>query len=365
MADIAETHLIVERVGDVGFLTFNRPNVLNALSIRMVRDLSAALVGWRDDESVKAVAIRGMGRDGPFGVFCAGGDIRFLHRSGIAGDIDAIDGFFTEEYRLDHVIHHYPKPVIAFMDGIVMGGGMGIAQGASYRIVTERTRMAMPETAIGLFPDVAAGYFLSRCPGRIGEWLALTGDTIDGTMALACGLADAMHPSASVVEIWEELGSHTFTSSTAVANFIATKIIAACATPVSDRAEIDYHFGQMDVMSILCSLDDGESAWACRARTLMRKRSPLMMNVALAQIRRGRSMSLADDLRMERGLVHHCFHPSLEQSETMEGIRALVIDKDQAPRWRPALADEVTSVMVEAFFKSPWSEEDHPLRDLN
>lgn len=164
--------------GQVGCITLNRAKALNALSLDMVRALTEVLLQWQNNPSVQAVAIRGMGKTGPFGSFCAGGDIRFFHQAALVGNPE-LEDFFTEEYRLNHLIHNYPKPYIAFMDGIVMGGGMGVSQGASHRLVTARTKMAMPETHIGLFPDVGGGYFLSRCPGRTGEWLALTGEALD------------------------------------------------------------------------------------------------------------------------------------------------------------------------------------------
>ncbi|MBN9325143.1 MAG: enoyl-CoA hydratase/isomerase family protein, partial [Delftia acidovorans] len=173
----AAGEVLSEVRGRMGMITLNRAKALNALSLGMVRDLLATLLAWQKDEQVLAVAIRGMGKEGVFGAFCAGGDIRFLHGAGSTGN-PQLEDFFTEEYALNHLIHTFGKPYIAFMDGIVMGGGMGISQGGTMRIVTERTKMAMPETAIGLFPDVGGGYFLSRCPGHAGEWLALTGDVI-------------------------------------------------------------------------------------------------------------------------------------------------------------------------------------------
>ena len=156
-------HVIAQVVGKVGFLTLNRAQALNALSLPMIRAITQHLLQWRDDPTVEGVAIRGSNKQGPFGGFCAGGDIRFFHQAALAGN-PALEDFFTEEYALNHLIHTYGKPYIAFMDGVVMGGGMGISQGASLRIVTERTKMAMPETNIGLFPDVGGGYFLSRWP---------------------------------------------------------------------------------------------------------------------------------------------------------------------------------------------------------
>ena len=329
----------------------------------MVRDLSAALRRWMDDDAVRGVAIRGMGREAPFATFCAGGDIRFLHRAGHEGHPD-LDAFFAEEYALNHLIHTYPKPYVAFMDGIVMGGGMGISQGAGLRIVTERTRMAMPETAIGFFPDVGGGYFLSRCPGHVGEWLALTGDTIDGTQALACGLADVSIAAAEQARIWDVLATQRFASAEAIREHLAIAVGASSAGGVSARGQIDQYFSAGSVAQILAALEASDDPWAQATAATLRKRSPLMLHVVLEQIRRARSMHLADDLRMELDMAHRCFHLRAAASESLEGIRALVIDKDHAPRWNPATVEAVTSDMIPPFFESPWASEQHPLRAL-
>src|SRR5688572_20679916 len=196
--------ILTETRAGVGLITLNRPKALNALTLDMIRDLTATLLAWRDDPSIEAVAIRGQGKEGSFGAFCAGGDIRFFHQAALAGD-PRLEDFFSEEYALNHLIHQYPKPYLAFLDGIVMGGGMGISQGAQLRVVTERTKMAMPETNIGLFPDVGGGYFLSRCPGRLGEYLALTGHMITGSDALTAGLADVFVASSDLSAWWERL----------------------------------------------------------------------------------------------------------------------------------------------------------------
>jgi enoyl-CoA hydratase/carnithine racemase len=363
--------------GGVGLITLNRPKALNALSLPMVQALLATLLTWRDDPGVFAVAIRGsnkIGRPGSpealFGGFCAGGDIRFFHQAALAGD-PALDDFFTEEYTLNHLIHNYPKPYIAFMDGIVMGGGMGISQGARLRIVTERTKMAMPETGIGLFPDVGGGYFLSRCPGHVGEYLALTGDTIAGDQAVAWGLADVCVPSEALPAMWEDL--QTQGSPESLQQWIATNVIAKHTDSTRATAEFfvgDYAaFGLGSVSSIVAALEASGTKPARAMAATLRHRSPLMLHVVLEQVRRARSMTLADDLRMERDLVQHCFYTAhLERSghasETVEGIRALAIDKDYKPIWNPARLDHVTVAMVEPFFVSPWSASAHPLRDL-
>ena len=376
--NLSITEIQASVAGGVGLITLNRPKALNALSLPMVQSLLATLRAWQDDPSVFAVAIRGsnkIGRPGSpealFGGFCAGGDIRFFHQAALAGD-PALDDFFTEEYTLNHLIHNYPKPYIAFMDGIVMGGGMGIGQGASLRIVTERTKMAMPETGIGLFPDVGGGYFLSRCPGHVGEYLALTGDSIGGDQAVAWGLADVCVPSALLPALWASLLTQGSVEN--LQRWIATNVIAAHAasTGVTDQFDINKYaaFGLGSISSIIAALEASGTKPARAVAATLRHRSPLMLHVVLQQIRRARSMTLADDLRMERDLVQHCFFTahldrSGHASETVEGIRALAIDKDYKPVWNPARLDDVTSGMVEPFFVSPWSSTAHPLRNLD
>ncbi len=355
--------VIAEVRGQLGLITLNRPRALNALSLGMVRTLAATLQAWRDDPAVLAVVVRGTGKEDAFGNFCAGGDIRFFHTAALAGD-STLGDFFTEEYRLNHLIATYPKPYIALMDGIVMGGGMGISQGASLRVVTERTKMAMPETGIGLFPDVGGSYFLSRCPGRVGEYLALTGLTIGSAEAIAWGLADGHVSAGELPVIWNKLVATPFESSAAVEHWLRTRF-AAPAPKKASHAAIDAVFALDSVQAIVDALAADASDWARDTLALLRKRSPLMLHVVLAQIRRGRAMGLADALRMERDMVHQCFHlrPGAA-SETVEGIRALAIDKDHQPQWRPAQIEDVQPADVAAFFNSPWPTDQHPLRQL-
>ena len=358
--------VIAQIRGEAGLITLDRPKALNALSLDMVRELTAALLAWRQDERVKLVAIRGTGKEGPFGTFCVGGDIRFFHQVALAGD-PRLEDFFTEEYRLDHLIHHYPKPYVVFMDGIVMGGGMGISGhgGAhSLRIVTERTKMAMPETNIGLFPDVGGGWFLARCPGRLGEYLALTGETIGAADALTAGLADGELPAAQLVAAWEQLAVDGHRGFRALQARLGAP--AGAGMLAAQRVEIDRVFALPTVAAIVAALESADSTWARETATVLRKRSPLMLHVVLEQVRRARTMAFADDLQMERGLMRHCFQlrPGAH-SEAVEGIRALVIDKDQAPRWNPSRIEDVTPEMVAAFFASPWPAHAHPLRDLS
>ncbi len=359
-----ETHVITEVRGRVGCITLNRPKALNALSLGMIRDITAALLAWRDDTHVLAVVIRGTGKEGPFGAFCAGGDIRFFHQAALSGNPE-LEDFFTEEYALNHLIHTYPKPYIAFMDGICMGGGMGISQGASLRIVTERSKIAMPETGIGLFPDVGGGYFLSRCPGRSGEYLALTGQVLGGAEALTVGLADALMDSGRLAGLWDSLGQTPYESGEAVERWCLNHVQKAPAKHPWPQAEIDRVFALDSVGAMVALLEGGADDWSRDTATLLRKRSPLMLGVVLEQVRRARAMGLADELRMERDLVRRCFHlrPGAA-SETVEGIRALAVDKDHSPRWNPARIEDVSASDVMPFFESPWPASAHPLRDL-
>lgn len=365
---LAPGEILTERQGQVGFITLNRPKALNALSLPMIRTLTQCLLAWRDDEQIQAVAIRGTSKTGEFGAFCAGGDIRFFHQAALAGNAE-LEDFFTEEYALNHLIHTFPKPYIAFMDGIVMGGGMGISQGAHLRIVTDRTKMAMPETNIGLFPDVGGGHFLSQCPGHHGEWLALTGEMLGADGALAMGLADTCFDATRLLEAWNALAHLNFSKDDAMTTWSATFSVATHAYPTGASAKIDHYFSLPNITDIVHALEADDSAWTQATAATLRQRSPLMLHVTLEQVRRGRHLSLADDLRMERDMVRHCFHPhrlgrSAQQSETVEGIRALAVDKDHMPLWNPVRIEDVTPDMVAAFFISPWTPRTHPLREL-
>jgi enoyl-CoA hydratase/carnithine racemase len=377
-----DNFVIIEERGHAGLITLNRPKALNALSLGMIRDITAALLKWKDAAHIQLVAIRGMGKlsDGsfaPFGAFCAGGDIRFFHQAALAGD-PALEDFFTEEYSLNHLIHTYPKPYVVFMDGINMGGGMGISGHMgknSLRIATERLKMAMPETMIGLFPDVGGGHFLSRCmnaqPG-IGQYLALTGHMLHAQDAQEVGLADVCVSSESLGKIWDMLHESPV-GLDALKNHITINSIALCADSMtaiaSNRLKIEQFFKLGSMSDILGALAADGSNWAQETAAALRKRSPLMLAVTLELIRRARTMSLADELRLERDLVRHCFHAkhlsrSGAATDTVEGIRALAVDKDHAPKWNPARIEDVTPEMVHPFFESPWPKEAHPLRYL-
>lgn len=362
----------------VGLITLNRPGALNALSLPMIRALSAALMAWKEDDRMLAVAIRGRSKHGNFGAFCAGGDIRFFHQAAHQGD-PALEDFFTEEYALNHLIFTYPKPYIAFMDGVCMGGGMGISQGSQCRVVTERSKLAMPETHIGLFPDVGGGYFLGRTPGRVGEYLGLTGQVINGPQALLWGLADVWAPADSQPRAWEALQRiqalhskdfmQAWQKETQSLGWQWGLAAAPGLGAVPLPPEVEAAFAAGSVVGIVQALQIAQTPAADQALATLRSRSPLMLHVVLEQVRRARQMDLADELRLERDMVRHCFHPrhlgrSPAESETVEGIRALAVDKDHTPRWSPDTIDAVRPDMVAPFFQSPWPASMHPLRDL-
>jgi enoyl-CoA hydratase len=370
------SHVQCEVKAGVGHITLNRPQALNALSLDMIRDITQALLDWRDDDAVQAIALRGMSKAGEFGAFCAGGDIRFFHAAALAGD-SRLEDFFTEEYRLNHLIHTYPKPSLAFMDGIIMGGGMGLAQGCTVRIATERTRMAMPETLIGLFPDVGGGYFLSRCPGHLGEYLGLSGQLLNGEQAVQAGLADVVVAAHDLPALWATGGQRLgHGASTHQCREQALSWPEAMKVPdVKPEWWHDLLDSVFSVPSLnhavveLNQLQAQGNAWATATLEAFAHRSPLMMQVTWQQIRQARTMGIGDELRMERDLVRHAFHPHhlqrrCAESDTVEGIRALAVDKDHQPRWMHAGLAEVTSEQVQGFFESPWPPSAHPLADL-
>ncbi len=359
----AEALIRHEVSGRVGCIILNRPKALNALTLDMVRLLTNALQEFKNNPQVLAVLVRGQGKEEAFGNFCAGGDIRFFHQAALADD-ESLGDFFTEEYALNHLIHTYSKPYIAFMDGVVIGGGMGISQGASVRIVTDRTQMAMPETHIGLFPDVGGGYFLSRCPGHLGEYLGLTGQKINGHQAILAGLADGLIEAQRLPLLWKTLLSTPFESGEAVERWVQSQFTKFEPAQFPDKAAIDKCFALSSPLEISLALEQENTHWANQTLESLSKASPLMVHVVLAQIRKARTMGLADDLRMERDMVHHCFHLR-QKSETVEGIRALAIDKDHHPKWAHAQLSDVVQDEWPLFFDSPWTPDTHPLRHLN
>jgi enoyl-CoA hydratase/carnithine racemase len=360
--------VISEIRNHVAFITLNRPGALNALSLGMILRLRTLFAQYSADPEVYAVLIKGAGGK----AFCAGGDIRALYQS--FKDSGSLHSeFFAAEYPLDYQLYSYPKPYIVLMDGITLGGGLGLAQGSRFRIVGERTRIAMPEVAIGFFPDVGASYFLSRLPGKLGTYLALTGVQIQAADARYCELADVHLGSEAIASLTHDLTdlrwSHDRVAD--LRRFIQARLATAMSSSLPDsatlpalRAAIDAHFSQTTVLGILASLDSEirveYAAWARATAKIMRSRSPTMVSVTLRQLQRGAAMNLAACFRMELGMAAHSF----EQGDFIEGVRAVLIDKDNSPRWRPGRFEDVTESMIEDFFRERWAAAAHPLAAL-
>ncbi|WP_061290697.1 enoyl-CoA hydratase/isomerase family protein [Azotobacter vinelandii] len=333
----------------IGHLTLNRPNGLNALSLPMVRLLHRQLQAWADDPQILAVVLRGAGEK----AFCAGGDIRWLYESYKKAD-GQHEVFFVEEYALDQYIHAYPKPVLALLDGFVLGGGMGLAQGAALRVVGERTRMGMPEVGIGYFPDVGGSYFLSRMPGELGTYLGVTGVHVGSADALHGGLADWHLPSEQFAELDRCLDEMRWNVHPAEALRTLLATLAAERLPDAQLAAlqpaIDTHFALPDIAAIRASLRAERRPeyrdWAEETLGLLDSRSPLAVCLTLELLRRGRELSLADCFALELHLDRQWF----ASGDIMEGVRALLIDKDKSPRWNPSGFAEVTPERVQTFF---------------
>lgn len=327
--------VLAEVRNHIGHLTLNRPAGLNAITLEMVRSLTAQLQAWADDPQVYAVVLRGAGEK----AFCAGGDIRSLYDSFKNGDT-LHQAFFVEEYALDLAIHHYRKPVLALMDGFVLGGGMGLVQGADLRVVTERSRLAMPEVAIGYFPDVGGSYFLPRIPGELGIYLGLTGVQIRAADALYCGLADWSIDSAKLSDLDHKLNQLQWQDSPlkdlqgVLAKLAVQQLPDAPLAAL--RPAIDHFFALPDVPSIIEQLQEVTVAdsheWALSTVELMQTRSPLAMAVTLKMLRRGRRLPLEQCFALELHLDRQWF----ERGDLIEGVRALIIDKDKAPPLEPA-----------------------------
>lgn len=358
MSEFVQTRV----VNGTAILTLDRPKALNSLSLDMVRALTQCLSAWRDDKHVDIVVLQSTSEK----ALCAGGDIRFFYDEGRAtpmGGNTLLDQFFTEEYALNHLIHFYPKPYVALMDGVVMGGGMGIAQAgpkSRVRLVTERTKMAMPEVNIGLFPDVGGSYFLPRAPGQLGNYLGLTGLTIGAADALYVGLADYFVPAEQMDSLRKMIDTVPGVDLRDAIVSLGMPFWASGGVLARHRALIDDHFSQPDVPSIMASLAQDDDPFAQKALAAMQQRSPLMMCVTHKLLKLGATMDVVDCLRMERNLVHRNF----EHGEVIEGVRALVIDKDNQPVWNPASLDGVTKAMVDRFFEPVWPPQAHPLAQL-
>ena len=325
--------------GKVGRLRLNRPKAIHALNELMCRAMIDALVAWRSDPDVELVLLdHAEGRG-----FCAGGDVRAVAESG-KGDGVAARAFFHTEYQLNHLLFTYAKPLISFLDGIVMGGGVGIGLPARYRVATERTMFAMPEATIGLFPDVGGGWYLSRLPGRLGQYLALTAARLDGADAKAIGLATHYIPSDALEDMKAKLIADP---RDAAAILDAASITPPDAPILACRQDIDRLFAADLLEEILAALEADDGEWAQAVLAGLRTKSPQSCKVALRLLRDGaRRTDFADEMRAEYGLAAHISM----RHDFIEGVRALLVDKDNAPRWDPATPEGVTETMLDTIF---------------
>jgi len=325
--------------GKVGRIRLNRPKAIHALNTAMCAAVIDALTAWRDDPVVEAVMIdHAEGRG-----FCAGGDIRMLAESGAKDGVEARDFFFTE-YRMNHRLFTYEKPVVAFMDGITMGGGVGISQPARYRVATENTRLAMPETGIGLFPDVGGGWYLSRLPGRVGRYLALSGHRLDGADCVEMRLASDYLTSDRLETAKARIAADP-ESIEAVLGDLATPVPEAKITAHED--DINRLFASDRLEDIYAALEADGGEWAVATLATLRTKSPQTMKVSLRLLAEGRQMvDFAAEMTQEyavgsRVVVRHDF---------LEGVRAVIVDKDNAPVWNPDTPEGVTDELIDAIF---------------
>ena len=336
---MSDAEVITRVENGVGRITLNRPKAIHALNRGMCEAMIEALLAWRGDEAVGSVLIDHAGERG----FCAGGDIRMIAESG-AGDASEAKAFFRTEYQLNHLLFAYPKPVTAIVDGIVMGGGVGISEPADVRIATERTTYAMPETGIGLFPDVGGGWFLPRLPGQTGVWLALTGARLKAADTVALGIHTHFVETSDLIDLVESIGYHPHAPK-AEADAWASE--AGPAPLDAHREAIDRLFAFDTVEEIFAALEADGSDWALKQLGILKTKSPQSLKVSLRQIRTGATLaSFADNMAMEYALGGRV----VRTHDFQEGVRAVIVDKDNAPQWSPADLSGVGEATLDAMF---------------
>lgn len=330
--------VLFELAGGVGYITLNRPKVRNALTTSMVKAITAHLDDWASDDSVKAVLIRGAGDHG----LCAGGDVKAMYAGADSGSDSTVE-FFRAEYRMNARIHQFPKPYIAIMDGIVMGGGIGVSAHGSVRVVTERSVLAMPEVTIGICPDVGATWLLAQAPGHLGTYLAMTGAPFDAGDAIYLGFADLYMPVANLAGFEERVQRE------ALDGLLRELTEPAPPSPLEgQQGWIDECFRFETVEEILAALDASPEDQARQTAALIRTKSPMAVSVALAAVQRARALeSVEHALEMEFGISSALMYAH----DGREGVRALIIDKDKNPRWSPSTFADVRPEDVQAAFE--------------
>lgn len=329
----------IRKIGRIGQITLQRPEALNAVSYEMVLAIEAALDGWREDDRVACVLIDAEGHK----AFSAGGDLQHMHDTASKGDYEAGRTFWRDEYRLNAKIANYPKPYIALCQGFVMGGGVGVSLHGSHRVVGESSKIAMPECAVGLVPDVGGSLLLARAPGRLGEYLGVTGYRMNASDAILAGFADYFIPEAE----WPVL------KETLIENGDVSAVSALAKDPEDGplmglRAQVDGHFGGERLTDILADLPDND--WGAATAKAIRAGSPLSTNCTIELVRRARA---GDDIRAALQQEYRFTSRSASEGDFVEGIRAAIIDKDRTPRWRHARVEDVTTAEVEAMLSEP------------
>jgi enoyl-CoA hydratase len=333
-----DSDILIRREGSVGRITLNRPRALHAFTEAMAEAAGQALLAWREDPTIAMVLIDHAGERG----FCAGGDIRAMAQSG-AGDGAAGRRFFLAEYRLNALLQAYPKPVVAVMDGVTMGGGVGLSTYARWRIATERTVWAMPETGIGLFPDIGASWFLPRLPGKMGTWLGLTGARLKAADCRHLGLCTHHTPSDRLEALKALLVAAPEQAARTLARFDTDPGPAPLA---GKQAALDALFGHDTVEAILAALDAG-SSWAVAQADILRAKSPISMKITLRLLTTAdQRPTFADQMRLDYRLACRL----IASPDFQEGVRAVLVDKDNAPRWRPARLEDVSDADLDALF---------------
>lgn len=346
----AEPEVLIRVEGRAGCITMNRPKALNALTLGMVREIRKALDQWARDPAVHLVLLDGAGDR----ALCAGGDVLSLYESRKDGSALART-FWREEYQLNALIHRYPKPFVAIQDGIVMGGGIGLSSHAAHRIVSERSMLAMPETGIGLIPDVGGTWLLSRSPGELGIYLGLTGARMNGSDAIQAGFAGTFAPSTALPELKAALIDAKGAPVLDMLEALADEYAVPQSPLMALKPHIDRLFAAPTIEGILRELNTTTAEWAQKARADMLQKSPLALKAALAAIRQARHLpSLEAALNVEYRLCTRLY----ERGEFPEGVRALLIDKDKAPKWNPREVDDVApAIVAELFAPFPPGEE--------
>ena len=344
----SDEHILLQREGTIGHIVLNRPRSMNALTLEMIDRMSLQLSDWAGDDLVKAILIEGAGEN----AFCAGGDILNIYKAREGGGNGLAASFFPAEYRLNRQIKRYPKTYIALMNGVVMGGGVGVSVHGSQRIVAENTLLAMPETGIGLYPDVGATYFLSRMKGNLGFFIGLTGWRLKAADCLFAGLATHFVESEKHGDLKRELQAGGCEVDQVLSRFAG----AAGPSEIADvEADISRIFAESSVEAIMDALSKSDANWAGKALSLMERASPTSLKLTFDQIKRGASLDFENCLRQELRLTYAC----LEGHDFYEGVRAVLIDKDYKPAWKPANLSEVSKEKVEAAFSSIGDRELH------